>query len=240
MSWNASRVSCRTTRRCWLTSTAETNARCATTFVEVLGQIHAVDIDRVGLGGFAKREGYLERQVIRWTDQWARSKSADQPEVDALAARLQRTMPVQRETTLVHGDYRLGNVMLDASDTAASSPCSTGRWRRSAIRSPISRTPCCGGGPATARLRIPARPWPTCPGFLSVPDLIECYAATTGRTCATIGWYVAMAAFKLTVIGEGQRARLRRTGADVDATTAQPLASWALAASDPGGPFAIS
>ena len=86
-------------------------------YVRILGDIHGVDLDRVGLGDFAKREGYLERQVARWTDQWARSKEVDSPEIDALADRLQRGMPRQRETTLVHGDYRLGNVMLDAADT---------------------------------------------------------------------------------------------------------------------------
>src|SRR3546814_10152759 len=66
----------------------------------------------------AKREGHLERQVVRWTDQWERSKDADAPEVDELAARLAAAKPVQAETTLVHGDYRLGNVMLDAADTS--------------------------------------------------------------------------------------------------------------------------
>ena len=149
-------------------------------------------------------------------------------------------MPVQRETTLVHGDYRLGNVMLDASDT--SKIVAVFDWEMATLGDPLTDLAytVLWWGSGDRPVTHPSQAVADLPGFPSVPDLIEYYAAVTGRTCDTIGWYVAMAAFKLTVIGEGQRARLRRTGADVDATTAQPLASWALAASDPGGPFAIS
>src|SRR3546814_9234343 len=90
--------------RCLAGADAATNAACAEDYVQVLGHIHAIDVDAVGLGVMAKREGHLERQVVRWTDQWERSKDADAPEVDELAARLAAAKPVQAETTLVHGD----------------------------------------------------------------------------------------------------------------------------------------
>ena len=85
-------------------------------FVEILVAIHALDVDAVGLGDFAKREGYLARQVARWSDQWERSKIEDTPVIDDLGRLLDERMP-QHGTTLV-GDYRLGNVMLDRTDAA--------------------------------------------------------------------------------------------------------------------------
>ena len=221
-------------------ATAETNARCAAAFARVLGDIHAVDVDQVGLGGFAKREGFLERQVSRWTDQWARSKSGEQPEVDALADRLLQHMPVQRETTLVHGDYRLGNVMLDGSNTATI--VAVFDWEMATLGDPLTDLAytVLWWGSGDRPLMHPSQAVADLPGFPSASELIEQYATATDRSCDAIGWYVAVAAFKLAVIGEGQRARRRRTGADVDTSTAQPLAAWALAASDPGRPFAIS
>ena len=220
-------------------ATAETNARCAAAFARVLGDIHAVDIDQVGLGGFARREGFLERQVSRWTDQWARSKSGEQPEVDALAHRLLQHMPVQRETTLVHGDYRLGNVMLDGSDTATI--VAVFDWEMATLGDPLTDLAytVLWWGSDDRPLTHPSQAVADLPGFPSASELVEQYAMATDRSCDAIGWYVALAVFKLAVIGEGQRARRRRTGADVDTSTAQPLAAWALAASDPGRPFAI-
>src|SRR3546814_18878939 len=69
------------------------------------------------------------------------------------------------------------------------------------------------------------------PGFPGTEELVERYAEVTGRDCSAVSWYVALAAFKLAVIGEGQRARLRRTGQAVDGPQmVQPLVTWALAA----------
>src|SRR4051812_7592987 len=94
----------------------EAEARAAgEDFVRVLKAIHAVDIDAVGLGDAAKRTGYLERQVVRWTDQWHRAKDDDDPVIDALSEKLGAAIPNSPGTTIVHGDYRLGNVMFDGT-----------------------------------------------------------------------------------------------------------------------------
>jgi aminoglycoside phosphotransferase (APT) family kinase protein len=84
-------------------------------YISVLKAIHAIDIDAVGLGDAAKRSGYLERQVVRWTDQWHRAKDDDDPIVDALSDKLASAIPASNRTTIVHGDYRLGNVMFDGT-----------------------------------------------------------------------------------------------------------------------------
>jgi len=84
--------------------------------VDVLTEIHAVDHEAVGLGDVGRPTGYLERQVRRWTDQWHRAKAADDPVIDELARRLGEAIPASPPATVVHGDYRLGNVMVDADD----------------------------------------------------------------------------------------------------------------------------
>jgi aminoglycoside phosphotransferase (APT) family kinase protein len=205
------------------------NAATGAAYVRILADIHAVDVDRVGLGGLAKREGYLERQVARWTDQWARSKEVDSPEIDALSARLQRGMPRQEATTLVHGDYRLGNLMLDAADTGRV--VAVFDWEMATLGDPISDLgyALLWWGSRHRPLAHPSQAVADLPGFPTGRELVERYAVRTGRGCDDVAWYIALAAFKLAVIGEGQRARLRRTGGDAEAPqTAQPLAAWAL------------
>jgi aminoglycoside phosphotransferase (APT) family kinase protein len=127
-------------------ASADANARTGVDYAGVLAAIHGIDLDAVGLAGFGKPSGYLERQVSRWIDQWERSKQADEPAIDALAAHLRQTMPEQRETTLVHGDYRLGNVMLDGDGADRII------W-------------CCGGARPPGSRFIRARASPTCPDF---------------------------------------------------------------------------
>ena len=84
--------------------------------VDVLAAIHAVDYDAVGLGEFGRPDGFLERQVRRWGEQWERSKTRELPEVDELARRLRAALPESGPPTIVHGDYRLDNTMMASDD----------------------------------------------------------------------------------------------------------------------------
>ncbi|HEY1592070.1 MAG TPA: phosphotransferase family protein [Solirubrobacteraceae bacterium] len=207
---------------------AAANARTGTQFADVLAAIHGVDLEAAGLAGFGKPAGYLERQVSRWTDQWDRSKQADEPAIDALAAHLRRTMPEQLATTLVHGDYRLGNVMLEADGVGRI--IAVFDWEMSTLGDPLSDvgyTLLWWG--TTDRIAVhPSQGVADLPGFPSATQLLDRYAASAGRDVAEIGWYVALAAFKLAVIREGQRATLRRAGQPSDSATGQPLAEWAM------------
>ena len=81
--------------------------------MDVLADLHAVDIDAVGLGELSRREGYLERQLKRWTRQWEGSKMRELPVIDEVALRLAHDMPTQQTVALVHGDYRFGNCNID-------------------------------------------------------------------------------------------------------------------------------
>ena len=116
-----------------------TPRRCSEELVDVLVAIHAVDYDAVGLGEFGHPDGYLERQVRRWGEQWERSKTRELPAIDELARRLRAALP-----DVAAADDRARRLPPRQHDARArrpgprSSRCSTGRWRRSATRSPTS------------------------------------------------------------------------------------------------------
>ena len=104
----------------------------------MLADLHSVDYDAVGLSDFGRPEGFAARQVRRWTKQWDATRDRDRPGLDALAARLAETVPQTQRSSVVHGDYRLDNCLLDPASRAGSRRSSTGRCRRWATRSPTS------------------------------------------------------------------------------------------------------
>ena len=79
----------------------------------MLAALHAVDVDAVGLGDLARRDGYIERQLKRWTKQWEASKTRELPAIEEVQRRLVARVPDQLGTAIVHGDYRLGNCLVD-------------------------------------------------------------------------------------------------------------------------------
>ena len=90
-----------------------TRTRASELLVDTLADLHDVDIDEVGLGDLAKREGYIERQLRRWRRQWADSKTRELPAIDEVADRLAARIPDQRDAVIAHGDYRFGNCLTD-------------------------------------------------------------------------------------------------------------------------------
>jgi aminoglycoside phosphotransferase (APT) family kinase protein len=216
---------------------AATNARTAAAYVEVLGAIHALDVDEIGLGGLAKREGYLARQVARWTDQWERSKDgSDVAAIDDLAARLPRALPEQRRTTLVHGDYRLGNCLLDPADTGRIAAVVD--WEMATLGDPLADLgyAVLWWGSTDRVATSPSQLVADLPGFPTADELVEAYRRRSGDDADGLDFHVVLAAFKLAVIAEGQRARLRRTGQDVGAAgSVEPLAGWAVDYADRKG-----
>jgi aminoglycoside phosphotransferase (APT) family kinase protein len=189
-------------------------------FIRVLEAIHAVDIDAVGLGDAAKRSGYLERQVVRWTDQWHRAKDEDDPIVDALSEELASAIPVSGPTTIVHGDYRLGNVMFDGTRINGVLD-----WEMATLGDPLADvgyTLLWWG--TTDRPPInPSQAVADLPGMPSAREVCALY----GIEPDSVRFYVALAAFKLAIIGAGNRARAKRTGAEVSVDAHTALATWA-------------
>lgn len=204
--------------------TAEEGRALSERFVDVLRAIHAVDIDAVGLGDAAKRTGYLERQVVRWTDQWHRAKEQDSPVIDELARRLAAALPESPPTTVVHGDYRLGNVMIGTADPTQI--VGVFDWEMATLGDPLADVgyTLLYWGTHDRPLIHPSQAIADRPGFLTAAEVAARYGADQSLT-----FYIALAAFKLAIIGEGNRARARRLGADV--TPVPPGASlpeWAL------------
>ena len=197
-------------------------------FVDVLAEIHAVDFDAVGLGDVARREGYLERQVVRWTDQWHRAKSADDAAIDELARVLGASVPTSPPTTIVHGDYRLGNVMVDGRDR--SRLVGVFDWEMATLGDPLADVgyTLLYWGTAGRPVVHVSQACADLPGFLTAAELTERYALVSGRVVDDITFYIVLAAFKLTIIAEGNLARARRAGLPTDPSHGLPLAEWAL------------
>jgi aminoglycoside phosphotransferase (APT) family kinase protein len=220
--------------------------RISEALVETLVELHAVDFVAVGLGDFGRPEGYLERQVRRWSQQWQGNKTSELAEIDELVRRLGRALPKSPAPTIVHGDYRLGNMALDPRDPGRI--VAIFDWEMATLGDPLSdlgytliywTEPGEGAGPgATAgMLPITARP-----GFLRRADLVREYAKRSGRDVDAIDFYQVLALYKLAVISEGiyKRFRLGQTlgkGFEGMARGSQGLAQRALriadASSDP-------
>lgn len=190
--------------------------------VEVLRAIHAVDIDAVGLGDAARRTGYLERQVSRWSDQWHRAKEQDDPVIDELARHLTASIPTSPATTVVHGDYRLGNVMIGDDDPTQI--VGVFDWEMATLGDPLADVgyTLLYWGTVDRPPIHPSQAIVDRPGFLTAAEVAAAYGAE-----ADLDFYVALAAFKLAIIGEGNRARARRLGQDVP-DVRNPLPEWAL------------
>jgi aminoglycoside phosphotransferase (APT) family kinase protein len=183
------------------------DVRRATSFhlIDVLAELHAIDIDAVGLGDFAKREGYVERQVKRWSTQWENSKTRELPAIDEVAVTLRERMPVQHGVSIAHGDYRLGNCL---TDVAAGRIAAVLDWELCTLGDPLADVGYLGvywfnGDPATSRTNDPT----AAGGFATYEELLDRYSTTTGRDVSGIDYYVAFSCWRLAVISEGVYAR---------------------------------
>lgn len=202
---------------------------------ETLARLHAVDPAAVGLGDFGRPEGYVERQVRRWSKQWEGNRTAPLPEVDELLARLGRALPPASDAAIVHGDYRLGNMALDPRDPGRI--LAIFDWEMATLGDPLAdlgysliywiepgEPDLVASGGATAK-----------PGFLRRDELIACYAAASGRAVAAVDFYQVLAYTKLAVISEGilKRFQMGKTLGDEFADRRAPvLAERALAIAD--------
>lgn len=169
--------------------------------VDVLADLHSADIDAIGLGELARREGYVERQVKRWSKQWAQSKTRDLPVVDEVATLLAADMPDQQGAVVAHGDFRFGNCIVD-TDTARV--VAVLDWELCTLGDPLADLGYLGvywGG--DDRSNDPS----SAPGFPTYAEMVERYAKRTGRDVSRIDYYVAFSSFRLAVISEGVYAR---------------------------------
>ena len=177
--------------------------RVGEALVDTLADLHAVDPDAAGLGELGRRDGYAERQLKRWMRQWEDSKTRDLDAMEETHRLLSARVPEQRATTLVHGDYRLDNVIVTPA-----------RGRRRRLGAVHARRPARRRRPADGLLAepsdevVPLTRSPTlAPGFPTRAELVERYAARSRRDVGDLDFFVALAYWKLAAILEGVLAR---------------------------------
>lgn len=180
--------------------TEDVRSAVGSSMTTALADIHRVDLESAGLLDLASHKPYAERQLKRWTTQWANSKSRDVPALDLLAERLAANIPDQRELTLVHGDFHLNNVIIapDGSIVAVVD------WELCTLGDPLADIGALlaywpEAGDAVAGPFMAS----TLPGFPTRAELTADYAAKTGRDVAAVGFWQVQALWKLSIIAEG-------------------------------------
>jgi aminoglycoside phosphotransferase (APT) family kinase protein len=177
--------------------------------VDVLADLHTVDVDQVGLTDFGRPQGYLQRQVARWRKQLDASRSRPVAGIDELHDRLAASVPVSRRFSLLHGDYRLDNVIVDPATTRIMAVLD---WEMATLGDPLADI---GLFVVYTRDRDRGADDPIsggvmdAPGFPSVEAMLDRYARRTGADLSTVDWYVGLACFKLAVVLEGIHFRYR-------------------------------
>ncbi|MEU2447083.1 MULTISPECIES: phosphotransferase family protein [Streptomyces] len=168
--------------------------------VDTLVDLHAVDPAEVGLDDFGRPEGFLDRQLRRWGKQLDASRNRELAGIDELHATLGRALPVSPAPAVVHGDYRLDNALISDDESVRA----VLDWEMSTLGDPLTDLGLLVM--YSSPLGMPDSPVSTtaeAPGHPTPAELIERYAARSGRDVSSVSWYTAFAWFKLAVILEG-------------------------------------
>lgn len=189
--------------------TVEERRRIGEELVDALVELHAVDWQAAGLDGFGKPTGYLERQVRRFLGLWEHNKTREIPAVERVGRWLTDNMPESGPATIVHGDFRLGNVMYGPSAPAHVNAIFD--WEMSTIGDPLADVGylCMmwsqQGDPdaGLAALNTVTR----ADGFITREEIVARYEERSGRAMGSARWYTALALWKAIVFMEGNYKR---------------------------------
>ncbi|VVJ17835.1 acyl-CoA dehydrogenase [Amycolatopsis camponoti] len=172
----------------------------ADALVDTLVDLHAVDPAAVGLGDFGRPEGFLERQLRRWKKQLDASRSRDLDGIEELHDRLAATVPVSGKPSIIHGDYRLDNVLVDKNDTISA----VLDWEMSTLGDPLTDLALLVAYAERDKVSLQfVSNASSAPGYPTTDQVVARYAERSGRDVAQLDWYVSFAFFKLAVILEG-------------------------------------
>jgi aminoglycoside phosphotransferase (APT) family kinase protein len=191
--------------------TVEQRSMVASALAETLAALHTVDPLTAGLGDFGRIGGYCQRQLATWGKQWERSRTRDLPDMTRLLAALAERAPREDSaTSIVHGDYRIDNVIVGLRPRPRVAAVLD--WELSTLGDPLADL-----GTTMAywhddgdaeRYKIPVAAGVTArPGFPSAAGFAELYAKASGRDLRDLGFYLALGTTKLAVILEGVHAR---------------------------------
>ncbi|HEX7096654.1 MAG TPA: phosphotransferase family protein [Acidimicrobiales bacterium] len=172
--------------------------------VDALAAIHAVDVDAVGLGQLARREGYIERQLKRWRTQYEATRSIEAPAIERAHELLAAKVPKQGPAGIVHGDFRLDNCIFGPDGHVAAvldwELCTLGDVLADLGQLLVYWTEPGEDGALES-------PPTTVPGFFTRDELVARYAERTGRDLSQLDFYVAFAAWKVACILDGVHKR---------------------------------
>jgi aminoglycoside phosphotransferase (APT) family kinase protein len=170
--------------------------------VDTLAALHGIDVSARTLNDLGKPAGFVDRQVRGWTDRWRRSRTTPLAEMDGLAEWLvERLPPDPAVPAVVHGDFKLDNVMLDARDPARL--VAVLDWEMSALGDPLVDlgiflaywTPTAPPGQHDALTTVTDQP-----GYLTREEILDRYARQSGRDVTNIRYYEIFAVFKIAVV----------------------------------------
>ncbi|MCW3017504.1 MAG: phosphotransferase family protein [Solirubrobacterales bacterium] len=189
--------------------TVDDRQRVGEELVDALVELHAVDWEAAGLAGFGKPTGYLERQLRRFLGLWEHNKTREVPAVERVGTWLADNLPATEQATIVHGDYRLGNVMFRRGAPARLNAIFD--WEMCTIGDPLADVGylCMmwsqKGDPDTglAALNQVTR----ADGFLTREEIVARYEERSGRSMRDARWYTALALWKSVVFMEGNYKR---------------------------------
>jgi aminoglycoside phosphotransferase (APT) family kinase protein len=175
--------------------------RAGESLVDTMAAIHAVDLNACGLAGLGKHEGYIARQLRRWYGQWNEQKTRDIPAIDRVHDALAERIPQQGPATLVHGDFRLDNCIVDDDGIVRA----VLDWEICTLGDPLADLGLLQvywTGPGD-ELSAWAGTATTADGFLDRADLVDRYAAASGRDLTELPFYISFAYWKLACILQG-------------------------------------
>jgi aminoglycoside phosphotransferase (APT) family kinase protein len=174
--------------------------------VDTLADLHAIDPIAVGLSDFGKPGNYFERQVARWTRQYRDSQTDDLPEMERLIEYLPASLPEQSRSSIVHGDYRIDNVLFDDTELTAVLD-----WELATLGDPVADFSYLAmqwmmpadGSAGLAGLDLEGLGIPT------VDEIVERYSERSGvPVAAKLDWYFAYNLFRLAGIVQGIKKRV--------------------------------
>lgn len=178
------------------------NRRIGEMLIDVLADLHAVDVASVGLEGLGRPEGFVRRQFDGWAKRWEAALDRPYPQTERLLLWLEAHLPAPQRAALLHNDYKLDNLLVDPEDPAV--PVAVLDWDMCTLGDPLLDLGYLlnyWGEAGDPQAWIAAASMPTWrEGFLSRAEAVARYSARTGLDCAGIGWYQVFTAFKLAVI----------------------------------------
>jgi aminoglycoside phosphotransferase (APT) family kinase protein len=175
--------------------------------IRILAALHDIEPSSVGLGDWGRPDGYLERQLRRWLRQWESSATAPRGEVAELHTRLEAALPTTRCPGIVHGDFKIDNLMVDAGDPTRILGLLD--WEMSTLGDTLTDLGIlCSFWDHDGEFHNPITAGATAlPGFPTRDELVHAYLTARGIDVAEIDWYLVFADFKVAVILEGIHAR---------------------------------